>query len=287
MMIRQTINRGLKAACAAGLAATVAYGFASGPPAGHTGAPGEQTCIQCHSGTLNSGPGSITITGVPDSYEPGQEFTLTVRVQHPDRRRWGFQITALDAENRPAGTLAAVNRNLTRVISGTGSLEGRTYVEHVTNGTFAGQALAGEWQVKWTAPAVDVGRVTFYAAGNAANNNNASSGDSIYTTAVPTGSSAAPMIVAPVYKKGKILVQANASNIESGATLEVSGENVDGAQIFPLVQNATGTKWLVKKSARSTPGALSVDQVLPAGAAVTLVVRNPDGTASAPATLRR
>ena len=269
------------------MAATVAYGFASGPPAGHTGAPGEGTCIECHTGTLNSGPGSVTITGVPDSYEPGQEFTLTVRVQHPDRRRWGFQITALDAQNRPAGTLSAINRNITKIATGTGSLEGRRYVEHTTNGTFAGQAQGGEWDVKWTAPNADVGRVTFYAAGNAANNNNASSGDSIYTTAVSTGSSAAPMIVAPAYKKGKIVLQANTSNIESGATLEVTRDGVEGSEVFPLVLNPAGTKWLVKKMALSTPGGMKVDQILPAGTAVTIVVRNPNGTPSAPAALAR
>jgi len=286
-MTRHQVTRGAKATLAVAVAATAAFGFASGPPAGHTGAPGEQTCIRCHSGTLNSGPGSVTIDGVPESYEPNQEFTLTVRVQHPDRRRWGFQITALDGENRPAGTLTAVNRNITKVANGTGSLEGRRYVEHTTSGTFAGQAQGAEWTVKWTAPNVDVGRVTFYAAGNAANNNNASSGDSIYTTAVSTGSATAPMIVAPAYKKGKIVLQANSSNIESGATLEVSGGGAADTQTFPLVKNAAGTKWIVKKSARSTPGGQSVDEVLPAGASVTLVVRNPDGTPSASASLSR
>lgn len=280
-------KRGVKATFAVALAATVAYGYASGPPAGHTGAPGESTCIQCHSGTLNSGPGSVTITGVPASYEPNQEFTITVHVQHPDRRRWGFQITALDGQDRPAGKLSLINRNVTKLVNGTGDQTGRTYIEHTTNGTFAGQAQGGEWDVKWTAPAEDVGQVTFYAAGNAANNNNASSGDSIYTTAVTTGSAAAPMIVAASYKKGKIVLQANGANIQDGATLEISGGGVDGTQSFPLAKNAAGSKWQVKKSAKSTPGQLTVDQVLPAGATIEIVVRNPDGTPSAPADLSR
>jgi hypothetical protein len=278
--------KGAKVTFALAVLVAVAYGYSGGPPAGHTGAPGEQTCVQCHSGTLNSGPGSVTISGVPESYEPGQQITLTVRVQHPDRRRWGFQITALDGQNNPAGTLSPVNRNLTKVASGTGSLQGRIYVEHTTTGTFAGQAQGAEWQVKWTAPDHDVGRVTFYAAGNAANNNHASSGDSIYTTAVSTGTTG-PMIIAPVYKKGKILMQADGSNVTDGATVEVSGGGLDGTETFPLALNSKGSKWLVKKSARSTPGGLTVDDVLPAGSSVTIAVRNPDGTVSAPATLSR
>ena len=278
--------KGAKVTLVVAAAAIVAYAHAAGPPAGRTGAPGEQTCIQCHTGTLNAGQGSVTISGIPETYEPNQVITLTVRVQHPDRRRWGFQITALDGENNKAGTLTAVNRNLTRIANGTGSLTGRTYVEQTTTGTFAGQALGAEWEVKWTAPDHDVGRVTFYAAGNAANGNNASSGDNIYTTAVSTGTTS-PTVIAAVYKKGKILLQANGSNVIAGATLEVSGGSLSGTETFPLTLNAKGTKWQVKKSARSTPSGLSVDEALPAGSSVTIVIRNPDGTPSAPATLSR
>ena len=134
---------------------TTAYGFAAGPPAGRTGAPGEPTCVQCHIGTLNSGPGSVVIEGVPDAYEPGQQVTLTVRVSHPERRRWGFQLTALDGSNNPAGTFALVNRNLTRIVNGTGNQAARRYVEQTSSGTFNGQLGSASWEVMWTAPATD------------------------------------------------------------------------------------------------------------------------------------
>lgn len=278
--------KGVKIAIALSALVTTAYGFASGPPAGRTGAPGESTCVQCHVGTLNSGQGSVTIEGVPDNYTPGEEITLTVRVQHPDRRRWGFQLTALDNGNRGVGTFVLVDRNITRIINGTGSLQGRTYVEHTSGGTFAGQGQSAMWEVKWRAPDDDIGRITFYAAGNAANDNDSSSGDNIYTTSVASGSTA-PNVIAPKYKKGKILLQANGSNIAAGAMLEVSGEQLAETQSFLLALNASGKKWVVKKSAASTPGGMTVDQVLPAGTTVTLVVRNSDGTTSAPVDLTR
>lgn len=130
---------------ALGITAT-AYANASGPPASRTGAPGEGTCTQCHLGAaLNSGPGSVEIQGVPDAYTPGQELALTVRVEHPDRRRWGFQLTALDGNNQPAGTFSLVHRNLTRAVNGSGANAGRVYVEHTSGGTFASQAGGGEW----------------------------------------------------------------------------------------------------------------------------------------------
>ena len=129
--------------------------------------------------------------------------------------------------------------------------------------------------------------MTFYAAGNAANNNNSSNGDNIYTTAVPTGSAAAPMLIAPTFKKGKILMQVNGSNVTAGAVLEVSGDGIDGTQTFPLKKNGAGTKWVVKKNVASAPSGLKVADLLPQGATITIVVRNPDGTPSAPAEISR
>ncbi len=279
-------TRVVKVAVAVLAMVTFAYGYASGPPAGRTGAPGEQTCIVCHAGTLNGGPGRVTISGVPEIYTPGETVTLTVRVEQSNRRRWGFQITALDSTNKQAGTFALIDRATTKTASGNGSLAGRKYVEQTTTGTREGTTGGASWELKWTAPSTDVGRVTFYASGNAANGNDASSGDSIYTTAVGSGTNK-PNIIAPTYKKGKIIFQANGSNIENGATLEMSGGSLQTAETFEVVENSAGTKWVVKKSARSTPGGLSVDEALPVGGTVTLVVHNPDGATSAPVSLSR
>lgn len=168
---------------------TVVYGFSSGPPAGSTGAPGEnpRACTTCHTGSPNPDTrGSITIGGAPASYVPGQRYTLTVTVSHPDadRRRWGFQLTALTQNgNQPAGTLVVTNSSLTRLVVG-GPGRNRQYIEHTTLGTRSGLTGGTSWSFDWIAPSQDVGPVIFYAAGNAANNNGASTGDKIYVTAV-------------------------------------------------------------------------------------------------------
>ena len=88
--------------------------------------------------------------------------------------RWGFQMMAL-AGGSPAGTFTAAG-GLTQVIAGAG---GRTYIEHTAAGTFAGQTGGAVWTVSWTAPATDVGPVTFYAGGNQANNDGNNTGDQI------------------------------------------------------------------------------------------------------------
>lgn len=162
--------------------------ISTGPPAGHTGAPGEATCLSCH--TVDPGPGQFTITA-PQNYNPGQTYQIAVQHQSSDesRRRWGFQLTSL-AGNTPAGTLSNISGN-TQIVQG-GS---RTYIQHNFAGTFPNQGGGATWTFNWVAPAAGSGPVTFYAAGNQANNDGTSDGDRILTataTSQPSSPPAAP-----------------------------------------------------------------------------------------------
>ena len=48
------------------------HAYVSGPPASHTGAPGEGNCTECHTTfALNSGNGNVTITGLPNQVQAG------------------------------------------------------------------------------------------------------------------------------------------------------------------------------------------------------------------------
>ena len=162
-----------------------AYARSTGPDPGHTRAPGEdpEACSVCH---LPDGApsGSITI-GAPQSYVPGQTYQITVSEtnNHPSRRRWGFQLTAVDDDGNRAGTLQPLD-GLTQVLTGTLGTPARQYIEHTAAGTFQGQPNGANWTFNWTAPASDVGPVTFYTAGNQANNDGNTSGDSINFTFV-------------------------------------------------------------------------------------------------------
>jgi hypothetical protein len=57
----------------------------------------------------------------------------------------------------------------------------KTYVEQSASGNFGGQTLGATWSFNWTAPATDVGPVTFYAAGLQGDNSGDESGDETYT----------------------------------------------------------------------------------------------------------
>jgi uncharacterized protein (DUF2141 family) len=164
--------------------------FSSGPPAGFSGAPDENNCASCHNGGANNGQFTIT---APTNYTPGQTYQIQVRHTNTDttRRRWGFELTAL-ANSSAAGTFA----NLTTSTQTIGE-NGRFYVEHTSTGTFANQQNGALWTFNWTAPATNVGAVTFYAAGNQANNDGSTGGDQLYTTnaTVPV----APVTVSRVF----------------------------------------------------------------------------------------
>lgn len=160
----------------------------SGPPPGVTGAPGESSCNECHAG--GEGNGTFVIIA-PPSYQPGQTYQVQVRHTSTNvtRKRWGFQMTALNENTQAAGTFQNLSLS-TQTLSDLG----RNYVEHTAPGTFPNQTGGAQWTFTWTAPASDVGTVTFFAAGNQANNDQTNDGDEIYYTQtnVPFGTGPTP-----------------------------------------------------------------------------------------------
>ena len=161
--------------------------FSDGPPAGFTGAPGEQTCTACHVGPI--GGGTFTIMQQPANYVPGQTYQIIVRHVNANQsqHRWGFQLTAL-AGTTMAGTFSNAAGGLTQLVGGVG----RDYIEHTSLGTFNGQLGGAQWVINWTAPPTNVGQITFYAAGNQANGDGTSSGDRIITATATSDPPATP-----------------------------------------------------------------------------------------------
>ena len=79
------------------IAPALLLAYFSGPDVGKAGVPGESTCAElgCHVRTVNSGPGSVSVTFEgSQSYTPGAKQHLVVTVADPNQRRWGFQLTA-------------------------------------------------------------------------------------------------------------------------------------------------------------------------------------------------
>lgn len=245
------------------------HAFSAGPPGGLTGAPGELNCTLCHAGTPNTGPGELRVNG-PASYVPGQTYEITVQHTTSDgtRRRWGFELTVLAPDNTRAGVLAN-SSGLTQIVNNDGPGAARQYVEHSSSGTFAGQRNGASWTFNWTAPSTDVGTVTFYVAGNQANNDGLNDGDQIYTASRsingPAGAVPPKIINASAGKKHLFVT---GEGFVEGAVLLINGEeqNTRLDEVMPSTM-LLGVK--VIKKGKIAPGEM-----------VTLKVRNPDGQTS-------
>ena len=140
--------------------------FSANPPIDRTNRTGSN-CTGCHSGTLNSGSGSISMSGFT-SYYPGGSYTLTLDVSGTTKH--GFQVTSARASSN---TTAA------------GSFTSGTGYGVATQGSFSyarhsSTSSLGSWSISWTAPSTALGSVTFYGAGVAANNNFGTTGDQVY-----------------------------------------------------------------------------------------------------------
>ena len=148
-----------------------------GPLDGLTGAPAENNCTQCHTGNeLNASGGSLTLT-IPETYEPNAVYTIIVNLSHTGQKRWGFEMTALDADGTRAGSFAADDAENTQV----SEADSKQYIKQTSNGTAQGTEDTHNWEFQWTAPDADIGPITFYAAGNAANGDFGLAGDYIHT----------------------------------------------------------------------------------------------------------
>lgn len=210
------------------LAVQTTHAFSSGPLPGHTGAPSEQTCSVCHGGP--AGGGQFTIVA-PANYQPGQTYQITVRHTTNDasRMRWGFQLTGLTAGSTRAGSMQSID-SFTNVTEADVAGGIRQYIQHNSGGTFAGQSNGANWTFNWTAPSSNVGPVTFYAAGNQANNNGVNSGDQIYTTSV---------IAQPATTPTPSTIQFSAANysvaeggVSATVTVTRSGDTAAAASVF-------------------------------------------------------
>lgn len=159
----------------------ISLSYSGGPPDGRTGAPGELTCFTCHSG--GSGDGAVAILGAPAAYLIDSVYSIIVQLEDPGQQRWGFEITAVDEQGDGVGRFTITDAVNTRFSDS--ALSGREYVKHTSTGTRLGTPDGPvSWSFDWTAPSDDVGMVTFYVAGNAANGNGNTLGDFIYTESV-------------------------------------------------------------------------------------------------------
>jgi flagellar hook capping protein FlgD len=214
-MRRRIVRASLALALVCG--ASIAFASSLGPQARHTGAfavggkPAEANCTACHNGhEVNDPNGLLEILDVPSEYAPGALYNLKVRLTYnwaevPPKARWGFQIQAVsEVTGDSAGTwvLGGSPPESLKIakVSPPSVFRNRRYLEHTIADIREGSLGPTQvWNVFWRAPDTDIGKIYFFAAGNAANGDECHDcacavapcdsdilGDHIFTTAEST-----------------------------------------------------------------------------------------------------
>ena len=161
-----------------------------GAPVSSTGAPDERTCatVGCHdtyAPNIGHGSMNITVEGAEGGFEPGKTYDVTVRVADKDSRRFGFQLVALNDDDKSnAGTITITDPTRTQIMTNDLQFQDRQYATYTKAGTDQFTDGVGYWKIKWTAPA-SAKNITLYSATVIANNDDTDFGDYVLTSSLP------------------------------------------------------------------------------------------------------
>ena len=151
-----------------------------GVPQAVSKAPGESahnSCATCHTpaGNFNTSISMVALNAQQDtvsSYIPNETYTLNVQVSATNNpKAFGFQMVALDSlTNTDMGNWGTLGERVRKQNLTVGGKQ-RVYLVQSspkTNGAFT---------MQWKAPSTDKGKIKFYLAGLAINQNGNTSGD--------------------------------------------------------------------------------------------------------------
>jgi uncharacterized protein (TIGR03437 family) len=243
------------------------------------------------------------------TYVPGVKQHLAVTIADPAQRAWGFQLTARLVSNTKtiAGTFTSTDR-FTAVVCGTSptdtfgtyldfpnaqvcpSAKPYTYIEHTLAGATRIVSGSETYEFDWTPPATNVGNVTIYVAGNAANGNGNETGDHIYTasyTLTPAAAGSGPSITGVTsgasFQSG---VSANSWVTITGTNLSPTTDTWDKAIVngkLPIVLDGVGVKVGGKDAYINYISPTQINAVAPdvGSGSMQVTVATPSGTSAA------
>jgi hypothetical protein len=207
-----------------------------------TGSPGSAgTCASsgCHTGSStpatvqilirkkSAGLGSLPVP----TYEPGQDYIVTINGLSSSRTKFGFQLVALNGSNQSVGTFSNFPANV-----GTAVSDGITIVEHTA--TISG----GSPQVvsfDWKAPSSITDRITFYGIVNGVDGNGNSTNDAV---SQPVQTRLSPTSVADIERK--IEVKAFPNPAKNTLVVQINNANTGTYTINAF--DLTGKKMMEK-----------------------------------------
>ena len=168
------------------------------PPA-HTGGFGEPDCTACHFDVVaERGSNNLVLEGLPEVYEAGKTYDLTVRLADADMRIAGFLLSARAAGTMhcgsPAGSLEPVDARTEKVLHGLPPVE---YLRSVDSTLKPHSVPTAIWKLKWTAPDYTDTYVAFHLTANAGNGDGSPLGDQIYSLEIILSPKSVPYLYVP------------------------------------------------------------------------------------------
>ena len=146
-------------------------GNSGGPPTGYAyNAPNYNNCTICHSGTVNSGNGSVEFIDLPNEFNPGETYSIGIIVNGSNSRGYGFQATAMLGEQF-AGNFSLNSNSENLELNG-------SFIQH------SSRTDSGIWYFNWDAPEEATEAITFSASGLGTGGSSGYSGDRVYTVQV-------------------------------------------------------------------------------------------------------
>lgn len=146
-------------------------GNSGGPPTGYAyNAPNYNSCTICHSGTVNSGNGSVEFIDLPNEFNPGETYSIGIIVTGSNSRGYGFQATAMLGEQF-AGNFSLNSNSENLELNG-------GFIQH------SSRTDSGIWYFNWDAPEEATEAITFSASGLGTGGSSGYSGDRVYTVQV-------------------------------------------------------------------------------------------------------
>ena len=221
-----------------------------GAPAVHTGSPGDGnvTCTSCHAGPLPVVQTGWITSNIPASgYVPGSTYAITATATRSGHTKFGFEISPLNIGGTLLGSMVLTNTETQLVGSS-------KYITHTATGTSGSGSKT--WSFNWTAPSTGTGNVIFYGAFNVTNNNNGSSGDTIYKSTLSV--SECTVATQPGSISGNTTVCSGSSQVYSVATVAgATGYN----WTLPSGWTGNSTTNSITTTAGSSSGTISVSVI--------------------------
>lgn len=140
---------------------------------------------------VNEPGGSLTISGLEKTYQPGRVYTVQLTLSSDGTEVAGFQAAVRFRESAATGMDAGLMHSVDDRTALKGPENGVTYV-HQTKSASRVVASTVTWTFDWQAPETPSGSVVLHAAANSGNGDASPFGDLIYTASVEIGPGARP-----------------------------------------------------------------------------------------------